>query len=1018
MTARSEWSEVLAAAGRDGAAGTLAMLCVAGDDIVADHVFSESVEGRPGGRPARWTVRRAAALILGSPESTPHQRVIGLIARYASPRRGLTAGARFDLDLAAFRNSCEEAVVAANALGAPELIGWAHFRAGKAAYGQMSWDDAIAHLESGAACLEHALASASRPPGTIAAAAGRPSWLPPPETLLRTLVCKCLHLLCRVAESTGRYDFWAAACERFRRQAEPLIPARASLYSESLMHRAAIARAQGDRDAFRRLEAELGRVFPDEGGLPHPEVIRMRMGNAEALRDWDRVVELAQDCIGTIAARAGSPFDVTPPPPAEVQTFVAGLHAAGARHRLIAVGNAAYALANAGYRNCSTVVEPAAWLDVAEACWHQIGMNAPCAVQLSRLRLLARDLEGTELDLVIAKMVDVSRIGLRYALRRNAALDAARLCRPGDTVPRDRLREMLKADPGAGIGHPARLHGALALWQFRAAEAAVRTPKSVQRWRRVEKRARLAAVELERQGTMIDPELAAECWHAAASAAAHLGAEDDDRRLELLVNAVNCVAQRLASLSTQAERGRAIERSGPIFEEAAELALRRDHAAALDFVLEASRRDRVGVLLANLSKEEVVSATVRSAAEQVQATSVALHGSDAAGVFTATLPVCSGDRFGRSAEALAHRRQRAITRAEQVIGPLVAQADVKISESYTAAQVLRDARPAGQFVILQFAPAGRPAGGRLEFYRRLSWQTGDGTVGEESVRIAMAADLVNVDASRPDYFAARRLEALGALLLPQQLRAMLAKPGTDPVRLVVVPTGLFHVPFEALPLDEDSCLVDRAVLSLHSSLSTAASLVSAEPSATVGAVTTYDPSLKFAAAELAALRKEMDVEEANTREALETALGRGSTAYEMLVLGLHGDDDHDGWGQTKCLPDGTSIAAADVLGWTVPPLCVLASCHSSIKIRPGGELAGFPLALFLRGAKTVIGGLYAIEDEATSQILSLFWRCYAETHNPVLALHAAKTEWLAADPDRRRYPRRWAGLIVYGGAQH
>ncbi|MFV3114650.1 CHAT domain-containing protein, partial [Gordonia amicalis] len=80
----------------------------------------------------------------------------------------------------------------------------------------------------------------------------------------------------------------------------------------------------------------------------------------------------------------------------------------------------------------------------------------------------------------------------------------------------------------------------------------------------------------------------------------------------------------------------------------------------------------------------------------------------------------------------------------------------------------------------------------------------------------------------------------------------------------------------------------------------------------------------------------------------------------------------------------------------------------------GVELAGFPLALMLRGAVTVIGGLYNINDASTTAIMSHFWAHYATGTPALIALHGAKRHWLHTHPHADH--RLWAGLIAYGAA--
>jgi len=53
----------------------------------------------------------------------------------------------------------------------------------------------------------------------------------------------------------------------------------------------------------------------------------------------------------------------------------------------------------------------------------------------------------------------------------------------------------------------------------------------------------------------------------------------------------------------------------------------------------------------------------------------------------------------------------------------------------------------------------------------------------------------------------------------------------------------------------------------------------------------------------------------------------------------------------------------------------------------------------LRGAVTVIGGLYEINDLATTQIMGHFWQEFADGQTPLAALSRAKTHQRGQLPD-------------------
>lgn len=92
---------------------------------------------------------------------------------------------------------------------------------------------------------------------------------------------------------------------------------------------------------------------------------------------------------------------------------------------------------------------------------------------------------------------------------------------------------------------------------------------------------------------------------------------------------------------------------------------------------------------------------------------------------------------------------------------------------------------------------------------------------------------------------------------------------------------------------------------------------------------------------------------------------------------------------------------------------------STMESRGGIELSGFPLTMFARGADTVIGSLYDIEDESTAQIMCEFWPRLAAGHDPVLALQqgaaclvGGRTCTAALTPSLGRACRLWGCALL------
>ncbi|MGY1846782.1 CHAT domain-containing protein [Blastococcus sp. SYSU DS1021] len=386
------------------------------------------------------------------------------------------------------------------------------------------------------------------------------------------------------------------------------------------------------------------------------------------------------------------------------------------------------------------------------------------------------------------------------------------------------------------------------------------------------------------------------------------------------------------------------------------------------------------------------------------------------------------DRWAvRAAGAVLERREQAIADAEAVLGPLAALADPRGHLSVTAADLLRPhlgrGRPTAVLQLLVdhtgLLDDGSDHPG-LTVYRRLSWVTGE----PDEQQVAEHTSSASLPRATPELLDAASLQVwhslrqLATLLLPEELcRLLLDREEGPPVRLLLVPTGALNMPFDGLPLSDaqDVLLVHRAATAVCGSLAAAAVLARTSSGEWQRrGVSVLDPSLEHAGAEISVLRRSLDdaVEPVESFPQLRAELGRAPLPG-VLAMAVHGSDDEDGWGQTKRMPDGTVMTAAQFLACDMPRLCVLTSCFSSVRQRRGGELAGFPLAAILRGATTVIGSLLEIPDQSTSEIMQRFWPLYTGGLDPQDALHTARLGWLHEDADRLRHKRQWAGIVAY-----
>jgi CHAT domain-containing protein len=95
-------------------------------------------------------------------------------------------------------------------------------------------------------------------------------------------------------------------------------------------------------------------------------------------------------------------------------------------------------------------------------------------------------------------------------------------------------------------------------------------------------------------------------------------------------------------------------------------------------------------------------------------------------------------------------------------------------------------------------------------------------------------------------------------------------------------------------------------------------------------------------------------------------------------------------------------------------LVVLSACRTALGADVQGEgLVGLTRGFMYAGARRVVASLWQIDDQATSQLMTRFYRhMLAGGERPAAALRAAQRE-LAADP-RFSAPYFWAGFVIQG----
>ncbi|MEV4859902.1 CHAT domain-containing protein [Streptomyces ossamyceticus] len=1027
-------AEVLTRPGRAQRSAGLATVCLAGDTALREFSRDGSTTALPGGRPSAGEIREAAAQLWALTEHPEgrveeYQRVVALV--FTTWRPQFQVGAADPLaEITARTGQCARALESARPLGDDLLTAWVLLHQGRGLRQRHAWHEALAAYQE-ATSLAEDLAGQGAGPLLAAPGASTES----PAVLRAVLGCRALKDIGQVASSIGDLDLWHSAVDRMVSLAEGLVPVRPALLAEALSKQGTLARHTGDRDTFRRVEERL-RSWAEQSGINRVRRAWLAQAayNAEHLHDHSRAYRLLLERIDTVLDGHGLP--ATSLTPAAVAAVVPELQRRGLRGRRIALGNTAYDCAVQLWKAGRTKAtaegweEARGWLDVAEAAYRNDGHNGLAAVRLTRARLLAHHPTAPDPQASVGQALAAGASGVASGLMVNAAVAAAEWCAPGDRRVADRLTELLaRATP--------RYRGVLlygrALWCERLARAAEGSDSGpaddITRWYAEAEAAALeAGAALEVGGVLVDMAKAARVWAIAARVCAVTGRTPPDdvpaTTLRRLLNAVRCVAELFITVSDLEERRDLGREHGPVFRTAADLAVSLGDPVAADMVMEAVRRDRVGLLISDLSQDPAVTDVVRRAAEQVIAANAAFP----AVPETETRPSYQDETrtLSRSAEAIAATRARSAEQADLILGVLGSLTTGRALPHTTARSVLDLCPRHGVSAILQLLSSHVSVLGADDeprtLYRRLTWRDEEGQVHEHLDAIALPVDPTELTPERNRYW--QTLPRLTSVLLPEPLlRLLRSSDPADPVRLMILPTGLFDIAFDTLPLDSERQLLDAAVLSVHASLTTMTHLLArATLPAVRPAIAVYDLlRLAHAEREFRSLEDHLSpLFEITGRALFMDTLGSqdGSEGYRMLALAVHGTDDAvEGWGQTKILPDGNRLTAAEAMALSFPQLCVLASCHSSIRLRGGVELAGFPLALFARGATTVIGSLHEIDDEATSQIMQAFWQELGRGTDPVRSLRQAKLGWLRGDPNRRYTPRLWGGLVALGGAQ-
>lgn len=967
----------------------LATVCLSANRVVRQMDTAEG--GLPLGRPTDQLVRETGAHLVER-ASDASTRILGLTSRHWKRERLDNQDAEHWVDIA-------EARRVARLIEDWPLLAWVEMTAADQLVSSQRSAEGLVLAEAARRLVENPDFVGFGP-----YAAAEPRWRESISPTAATTVLRFnVWAVVRIARRyNGDLDGWREAVDKSVDAAREAFAHRSSLLDLALKARYDLQRALGEQADLSELE-----TLRVHDHFFEKSFLQQSANNAAARGDCSRAVELQQQSAEMVLSRKAP--EVYWKTVDELADILMVLPTAE-RRVLNDVANSAVEVAvnlvESGradsYARDRTLA--LAWLRVADVLWAGWAHNGPRAVTAHRASLEL----GSNPDAVM-DLIRVAQEAPRQALRVAVILSAARGATRHQALVLQQLESMLR--------EPWEAHERATLLAARAwLEQRLLGVENA----RVEAGAREALNLLAgRSVRRLVPIAMAES--VLATQASFAGKEDVERQAHL--GAVSAIARMLLNATAYEQRLRIAREWAPSIRMALAFAEACSDAELADLVHEAVRRDGIGTLLAEVGNDALAPANAAKVAKDVGAAGRAdtvqlLSGLLQQSAGTGTEESEGDERVQRSGAAVISANETAAyAQAQRVLGPLGSLIDPGTLYSARAATVVAGLPSIGMTFLLQLLPSTLVMVGEDEgplLHRRLSWVDADGShevvdsvlLPEGLMDEPEPGDLKRWTDARPFF--------------PGPLMAALGRASTDePVRLLIVATGMFHIEFDGLKLGE-VFLIQRAATTIHTSLTAIQfALSSARPwNQAMGSCVIFDSdNLPATAAELAALQRTFPV----VREPLSKEMLRQSFEVlppALLAMGVHGADDDRGWGQIKFLPGGETLSAAESLGFSFPELCVLASCHSRVREK-GVDLAGFPTAMFARGATTVIGSIGKLYDVATSEILAGFYEELRVTANPVTALRAARLAWIENDPGPRLdSPELWARLVVYGGAHY
>jgi CHAT domain-containing protein len=147
-------------------------------------------------------------------------------------------------------------------------------------------------------------------------------------------------------------------------------------------------------------------------------------------------------------------------------------------------------------------------------------------------------------------------------------------------------------------------------------------------------------------------------------------------------------------------------------------------------------------------------------------------------------------------------------------------------------------------------------------------------------------------------------------------------------------------------------------------------------------------------------------------QATRTALFEQAPAANLLHLACHGRfrSDNPLFSSLR-LADGW-LTVRDTYGLQLDcDLVTLSACETGIsQVAPGDELMGLVRGFFAAGAPTLLVSLWTVDDQATEQLMTCFYRALLDGASPAAALRTAQRQLLLLYP----HPYFWSPFVLHG----